>query len=133
MQNKIVVRFNDGRLMKGMTGDFMPNKDLFHLVPMDAPTGAKPVDVPVRELKAVFFVKDYAGNADYHEKKDFEHSRPVPGRKIRVVFKDREVILGTTQGYQPDRPGFFVIPADPRSNNDRCFVVSTATQEVSFV
>jgi hypothetical protein len=133
MQNKIVVRYKDGRLMKGITGDFMPNKDLFHLVPLDASAGAKPLDVPVRELKAVFFVKDYAGNSAYQEKKEFEPARPVPGRKIKVVFTDSEVILGTTQGYQADRPGFFIIPADPQSNNDRCFVLSAATQEVSFV
>ena len=133
MQNKIVVRYNDGRLMKGITSDFMPNRDLFHLVPMDASPGVKPVDVPVRELKAVFFVKDYTGNSGYQERKEFEPAKPVPGRKIKVVFKDSEVIVGTTQGYQPDRPGFFIIPADPRSNNERLYVVSSATQEVSFV
>lgn len=133
MQNKIVVRYTDGRLMKGITGDFMPNRELFHLVPADAPAGAMPVDISVRDLKAVFFVKDYAGDPGYQEMKEFEPSRPVPGRKLKVVFKDREVILGTTQGYQPGRPGFFLIPADPRSNNDRCFVFAAATQEVSFV
>jgi hypothetical protein len=54
-------------------------------------------------------------------------------RKIRVVFADGETLVGTTQGYQPGRPGFFVVPADSGSNNDRCFVVSAATKEVSFV
>ena len=49
------------------------------------------------------------------------------------TFKDGEELLGTTQGYQPDRPGFFVIPADPESNNERCYVVASATEEVSFV
>jgi len=133
MQNKIVARYKDGRLMKGVTGDFMPNRDIFHLVPMDAPPGVKPIDIPVRDLKAVFFVKDYVGNSQYQEKKVFEPAKPVPGRKIKVVFTDSEVILGTTQGYQPGRPGFFIIPADPQSNNERLYVVTAATQEVSFV
>jgi hypothetical protein len=133
MQNKIVARYKDGRLMKGVTGDFMPNRDIFHLVPMDAPPGVKPIDIPVRDLKAVFFVKDYVGNSQYQEKKVFEPTKPVPGRKIKVVFTDSEVILGTTQGYQPGRPGFFIIPADPQSNNERLYVVTAATQEVSFV
>jgi hypothetical protein len=133
MQNKIVVRYTDGRLMKGMTSDFMPNRDLFHLVPMDASPGVKPIDVPVRELKAVYFVKDYAGNSEYQEGKEFEPAKPVPGRKIKVVFKDGEVIMGTTQGYQPGRPGLFIIPADPRSNNERLYVVSASTQEISFL
>jgi hypothetical protein len=50
-----------------------------------------------------------------------------------VVFQDGETLVGTTQGYDPTRPGFFVIPADPASNNDRCFVVTRATKTVSFI
>jgi hypothetical protein len=57
----------------------------------------------------------------------------VAGRKLRIVFKDGEVLVGTTQGYQPGRQGFFVVPADAKSNNERCYVVSAATQEVGFV
>lgn len=63
----------------------------------------------------------------------FSKERPVPGRKIRVVFEDGEVLLGTTQGYDASRPGFFIIPADAASNNERCFVVRIATREVTFV
>jgi small nuclear ribonucleoprotein (snRNP)-like protein len=132
IQNKIVVRYQDGRMMKGFTNDFLPNKDLFHLVPMDAPPGSKPLDVRIPELKAVFFVKAFGGNPQYKDKKEFDVTKPVIGRKIQVTFKDGEFMLGTTQGYQPGRPGFFLVPADPQSNIERCFVVSAATQEVKF-
>ena len=133
IQNKIVVRFQDGRIMKGITSDFMPNKDTFHILPMDALPNVKPLPVAVRELKAVFFVKDFAGDPQYQDKKEFDSTRPVTGRKIKVVFKDGELLIGTTQGYQPGRPGFFVIPIDPNANSDRCFVVSAATNQVSLV
>jgi hypothetical protein len=133
IQNKIVARYQDGRIMKGTTADFMPNRELFHVVPFDAPPGSIPVDVFVKDLKAVFFVKDFEGNAQYTEKKDFDTTKPAAGRKIKVVFKDGEIMTGTTQGYQPGRPGFFIVPADPKSNNDRFFVVSAATREVDFV
>jgi hypothetical protein len=43
------------------------------------------------------------------------------------------VMVGSTQGYQPGRPGFFLIPADTQSNNERCFVVTAAAREVSFL
>jgi len=132
IQNKIVVRYQDGRLMKGFTNDFFPNKDLFHLVPMEAPPGSKPLDVRIPELKAVFFVKEFGGNPQYKDKQEFDLTKPVMGRKIQVTFKDGETLLGTTQGYQPGRPGFFVSPADTQSNIERCFVVSAATKEVKF-
>jgi len=132
-QNKIVAHYQNGQLFKGTANDFFPNKDIFHFVPMDAPPGSKPLELRTTSLKGLFFVKDYLGNPDYHEKKEFDPSKPVVGRKIKVLFKDGELMVGTTNGYQRDRPGFFVIPADPNSNNERCFVVASATTEVSLI
>jgi len=132
IQNKIVARYQDGRVMKGFTRDFMPNKDFFHLLPMDALSDAKPIVISVRELKAVFFVKDFKGNPKYKDIKTIDPNKPVVGRKIKVVFKDGEFLIGTTQGYQPGRPGFFIFSTDPQSNSDRCFVISAATTQVSF-
>ncbi|MGZ3535634.1 MAG: DUF6982 domain-containing protein [Thermodesulfobacteriota bacterium] len=133
IQNKIVVRYQDGRVNKGMTSDFFPDKDMFHFSPANALPEAKPITVSIRELKAVFFVKTLEGNREYKDKKEFEANKTVAGRKIRVIFKDGEVLVGTTHGYQPGRPGFFVHIVDPQSNNERCFVISAATQEVSFI
>jgi len=130
--NKVVVRYQDGRVLKGEIDDFLPNKDTFHLAVLDSP-GAKPLPVQVSELKALFFVKDFAGDPQHVERNEFDPARPVSGRKLKVVFKDGEVLVGTTQGYQPGRPGFFLIPADPASNILRCFVVMAATKEVGFV
>jgi hypothetical protein len=131
--NQIVARFTDGSLTKGFTSDFLPNKDLFHLTPADAGPGAKPLEVRLTGLKAVFFVKDFAGDPHYQDRQDFDAYRIGAGRKLRVRFRDGEVLVGTTQGYLPGRPGFFLIPADPKSNIERCYVVTAATTEVSFV
>jgi len=133
MQNKIVVRYQDGRVKKGMTNDFMPNKDVFHLVPMNSPPDAKPIEISIHDLKAVFFVKDFMGNRNHKEKLTFDPAQPPVGRKIMVVFKDRETLTGTTQGYQPGRPGFFVVPFDANSNTERCYVVSAAAAKISFI
>ncbi|MBP1775681.1 MAG: hypothetical protein H6Q86_1687 [candidate division NC10 bacterium] len=133
IQNKIVVRFQDGRILKGQTGDFLPTKPVFHLTLADAAPDAKPLEVKVAEIKAIFFVKDFAGNRERQKVQEFPAGKPVVGRKIRVVFQDGETLVGTTQGYDATRPGFFVIPADPASNNDRCFVVTRATKQVSFI
>jgi hypothetical protein len=131
MLNKVVARFADGRLLKGSTGDFSPAKDTFHLSPPEP--GASPVTVALRELKAVFFVRDLAGNARYEERKAFDPAKPPPGRRIEVHFRDGEVLVGTTQGYQPGRVGFFLVPADPLTNNERCFILSAAVKQVAFI
>jgi len=133
VQNKIVVHYQDGRILKGNTSDFLPVKPTFRIILIDAPAGTPPVEVYVSEVKAVFFVKDFAGNPEYKEVKVLSRSKPVPGRKITVHFKDGETLVGITRGYDPNRHGFFVIPADHRSNNERCFIVSSATRQISFI
>jgi hypothetical protein len=134
VQNKIVARYQDGRILKGFTTDFLPIKPTFHLTLADAPPSSKPVEVRVADLKAIFFVKDLKGRPQPStDRQEFEPGKAAVGRKIRVAFKDGEILVGTTQGYDPARLGFFVIPADPESNNERCFVVTSATREVSLL
>lgn len=131
MLNKVVARYADGRLLKGSTGDFNPTKEIFHVLPPEP--GAAPVAVAVRDLKAVFFVRDLSGNARYDERKTFDPMKPLPGRRIEVHFRDGEVLVGTTQGYQPERVGFFLVPSDPMANNERCFILAGAVTKVLFV
>jgi hypothetical protein len=133
IQNKIVIRFADGQMLKGITNDFFPNKETFHVSLAGASHGDKPRQISISDLKAIFFVKDFDGNPDYDEKKEFDPGKPILGRKISVLFKDGELLVGTTTGYQPNRAGFFVNPADPNSNAERCFVVSKATSEVKLM
>lgn len=131
--NKVVARFTDGRILKGITADFFQNKETFHLRPASAPENEKPSEINIKELKALFFVRDFDGKPKHVEKKEFEPGQPTPGRKIRVTFKDGESLVGTTTGYTPGRPGFFLVPADGSSNTERCFVISAATRNVSFI
>jgi len=44
--------------------------------------------------------------------------------KVKVEFADGEVIRGTSFGYSRNRKGFFVVPIDPKSNNERIYVVA---------
>ena len=101
-------------------GTFAP---LLRFLPMLWPKGQT-------ELKALFFVRDLAGDPTRRESQKFSADRPALGRKMQVEFPDGETLVGTTQGYQPQRSGFFLVPADSASNNERCFVVSAAALEV---
>lgn len=130
--NRVVARFSDGRMVKGSTSDFVPTKDVFHVAASDTP-GAKPVPIQVKDLKALFFVKDFAGKPDYTPKNEFDEGRASAGRRIKVVFGDGETLVGTTQGYQPNRPGFFMVPADQGVNIERCYVVASSTKEITLL
>lgn len=128
MINKIVVRFADGITIKGTTGDFSPNKNMFHI--QDKNTN-EVIQVFVKDLKAVFFVKDFKGDPTHNENVDIE--RAGLGKKILIDFKDGEQLVGYTQGFSRDRAGFILFPCDPDSNNEKALIVTTATSNISFL
>ena len=132
MQNRIVVRYADGTVIKGTTADFSPGRPSFHVALSASGSAPEVIEILLTQLKAVFFVKDFTGNSTYNEMKTFA-AGAVQGRKIEVEFADGEKLVGTTMGYQPDRPGFFLVPADPKSNNERCYIVKTAVKDVRFL
>jgi len=130
VENKVVVRFRDGRLVKGFTHDFNPNREIFRVT--EAGDGGKVVEVSTSLLKAVFFVKTFEGNKNHRGTDDFtvESLKNIPGLKVKITFSDGEVMYGSTHGYGPERKGFFIFPADKESNNERAFVIVASTDKV---
>jgi hypothetical protein len=126
---RVVAHFTDGKLLKGTTQDFFPNRPRFHLQPVE---GGVPIEIRCRSLKALFFVKEFAGNARRRDLRGFLSSpgETAQGKKIAVRFKDGELLCGYALSYMPDREGFFMFPADGGSNNLRIYVVMSATVEV---
>lgn len=127
--NLVAAHFLDGRVVKGMTQDFVPTRPTFHVMPSD---GARGVLVRIVQLKALFFVKSLDGDAERTDVRGFLDAPPqgIHGRKLAVRFQDTELICGYAQSYAPNRDGFFVFPADPDGNNLRVFVVTAAAVEV---
>src|SRR5258706_794489 len=126
---RVVVRFADGRTLKGSTGDFRPASPRFHLIPAD---GSPVVDVRIAELKAVFFVRDFAGTAARAKLRGFldAPAETARGKKVAVLFRDGELACGYTLTFSPDRAGFFLFPADATSNNLRIYAVTAAAAEI---
>jgi len=127
---KVVIRYANGKLIKGYTNDFFPNKPMFHVRPTESQATDKGVEVYIKELKGVFFVRDFTGNRSYNENKQITEGQQTTGKRVKVTFKDKEALVGTTLGYDPGRPGFFITPIDPQSNNLRIFVVSAAVNNI---
>jgi hypothetical protein len=130
---KVVIRYADGRVVKGHTRDFFPNKSLFHLEVLSDGSDGKVIEVQLPELKAVFFVRDFLGNPSYNERKYFLERQQFTGRKVKVLFKDGELLIGSTVGYDARRQGFFFFPADPETNNLKIYAVTSAIDKIEFL
>jgi hypothetical protein len=134
MQNraKVVVAYLDGRRLKGYTNDFSPIRDQFFLFPdgLDPKPGDRGTPVRVAELKAVFFVKDFAGDPSH---KAAAGAAPLPGKKIEVTFADNEKMIGSSVAYNPRNLGFFMQPADSGANNERIFILNRNVKQVKVL
>ena len=131
--SKIVARYRDGRTLKGTTQNFFPNKPVFH-VNRHGGTGPGDItEVSLDDLKAIFFVRDFAGDPKHVERKQLTPGERSQGRVMEVTCKDGEVIVGTTTGYDQKRPGFFLFPIDPLANNARVFMVNSAVRTARFL
>jgi len=131
--SKIVARYRDGRTVKGTTQNFFPNKPVFHVNRHGGTGSGDLIEVKLAELKAIFFVRDFTGNPKHVERKKPGPGDRPQGRLMEVTCKDGEVIVGTTTGYDPTRPGFFLFPIDPSANNMRVFLVANAVGTARFL
>ncbi len=129
--NKVVVAFLDGRRVRGYVYNFSPIRDAFSVFPKENSPKQDAVEVKMKDLKAVFFVKDFVGNREYQG--DSLPERLQRGRKIEAAFTDGETLLGATEAYHPQKLGFFMFLADPKSNNTRVFVVNKNLRHIKFL
>lgn len=131
MVNKVVARFVDGRTLKGSVFDVSPSSPIVHL------QGDDGVPRPVRmaDLKALFFVKDHVGDPERADRQEFDPADPRQrgARPVQIRFRDGETLAAFCPRYPPTGTFFFVVPADPASNNDRILVNGKAIERMTVV
>jgi hypothetical protein len=130
MEEKVVAHYKNGKTLRGLTQDFQPGTDAFHLLPSEG--GGMPATVRVEELKALFYVKEWgAARRSVERAKKFAMESAL-GKKTVVEFQDGEKIWGFSEGYSRERQGFIFYPADPAENNVRIYVVNSAVRDIRF-
>jgi hypothetical protein len=135
---KVVARFRDGEVVKGYL-DLIPAGDFQSLVegaPAPLPPevdircadSGKSMPLPLRSLKALFFVKTFEGRKEHQEVRFFEKNPPIKGLWVRGMFYDGECFEGIVRNtiHYVVEPGFFLKPPDPHSNNEIFYVVKEA-------
>jgi hypothetical protein len=130
-QNYVVARYRDGRVVKGVTYNFGPQKRGFHVSSLGE-DAEKVFEVLFSELKAVFFVKSLEGSKGLPSLKELseERSEPAGPTKVKITFLDGETLVGTTHGYTVEREGFFILPSEKDTNNLRIFVISSSVKDI---
>lgn len=120
MANQVVARYADGRTLKGTTFDVDPKRPLCHIRTADGTM----VEVQLAELKALFFVRSFAGDPERSDAHEISPSdaRLRGARLVEVRFKDGERITALSMRYPPPTTFFFLTPVDTGGNNLRILV-----------
>jgi hypothetical protein len=129
-RRKAVVAFLDGRRLKGYIYNFSAQKERFRFFFEQDTAQREATDVQMKDLKAIFFARDVVGNSEYTEFQTL--SSQSNGRKAEITFPDGEKMVGTTDAYN-QKVGFFLVPADPRSNNLRVFVITKNATQIRWI
>ena len=130
MEQKVVAHFKDGKTQRGITHDFQPDADAFHLVPSEG--GGIPSTVRLEDLKALFYVRDYGAMRRQVDRSKRFGGGGNPGQKTIVEFRDGERLWGFTEEYSQNSRGFYFIPADPQENNVRVFILNSSVKQIKF-
>lgn len=131
MNNLVVARYLDGKILKGTSLDVDPAKPSFHLRPPDGITA----EVKLKDLKALFFVRSLEGDMARHENHALDPGDPRArgSTAVSLRFPDGERMIGLTNRYPPNRPFFFVVPVDQESNNIRVLVNRSAVKAMDVL
>lgn len=127
MGDKLILRMKDGTMIRCTTR--IPFSAAYEKVTVIDDNG-EVHKIPLNQIKAIFFVKDFMGNPHYKAGKEFTEGSPKAGKTVTVEFEDGEIIKGKALNFNEDKNGFFLYPADPLDNNEKVFVIKSSTKNI---
>jgi hypothetical protein len=97
-------------------------------------TSGNVVAVDLRDIKAVYFVREFS-DSEVMSRKTFTTRPRTEGLWVRLKFKDNEVIEGIMPNDLAQNPaeGFLINPPDLRSNTQRVFVPRASLTSVTVI
>lgn len=124
---KVVVRKMDRDSLNGFVGAHFISDGKVELLN----TAGNVVMIDLREVKGVFFVRDFGDTEDL-TRKTFTTRPRAEGLWVRLKFRDNDIIEGLMQNdlMQVTAEGFTINPPDTRSNTQRIFVPRSALTEM---
>lgn len=115
--HRVVLHTVEGQVMRGLLQD--PDL-LAAAVTLSPQPSAPPEPVAAERLRAIFFMLAPGEKAP----------EPV-GLRVRVTFRDGRQVAGFSSDYDPEAPGFFMVPAESRTNTARIWVYRSAVRQVA--
>jgi hypothetical protein len=115
-EHRVILHTVEGQVKRGAIKDAKLGEPQLNL--QLANGGSE--SLPRERVKALFFMLAPGARAPSTE-----------GDKVRVTFKDGRQVAGFSKDHRGPTSGFFVVPADNRTNTERIFIFRHAVQSIS--
>lgn len=124
---KVVVRKLDRDSINGFVGAQFISDGKLELLN----TAGNVVMIELREVKGVYFVRDF-NDAEDLPRKTFTSRPRAEGLWVRLKFRDNDIVEGLMPNdlMHVQAEGFLINPPDTRSNTQRIFVPRSALTEM---
>ncbi len=98
------------------------------IVPVRIPGAKEPMPIQVREIKAIFVVRSFRGDAKRKGLRFYSHGPAVGSIWVEIQFTDNEIVEGLVENslHHLMGNGFLLSPSDPGSNNIYIYVNKVA-------
>ncbi len=114
-EHRVILHTHEGQVMRGVIRD----ADLWANTIAIEQSGQSE-EVSTERIKAIFFMKAPGGSEP-----------PASGQKIRVTLADGRQVLGFSTDFRSEAPGFFLVPADLRTNTSRIYLFRSAVDLIT--
>ncbi len=122
----IVARYLDGRVIKGNTTDFHPERKTFRVRSADGETQ----EHPAKGMKALFFVQSLEGDPARSDSREFPNLNGLVRSRLWLRFLDGEQMPAWPVSPTLGERGFWVLPADNGSNIEKAYVFRDSLAEI---
>lgn len=127
IQRQTIVRFADGKSIRGVLVSWDIDSPTFEFLPKGAPSLDARMVIEFSELKAVFFIRK---QPRFSGKRFFASDRPSGGRPTEVIFNDGERLEGYMIGEASEwSKRFYIIPKE-RGEAALALVEHSAVQNI---
>jgi hypothetical protein len=113
----VVIHTMEGQVKRGILEDAELDAVVLGLAPQP---GADPEVIQADRVKAIFFMLEPG-----------EPPAAAEGKRVRVTFRDGRQIAGFSPDYSDEGAGFFMVPADTKTNTARIWVYRSAVKAVA--
>jgi hypothetical protein len=115
--HRVVVHTVEGHVKRGVIEDVDLGAPSF---PLAAQPDAGAEAIATDQVKAIFFMLAPG-----------ERPPAADGQRVRVTFRDGRQVAGFSRDYAAGAAGFFMVPADTRTNTGRIWVYASAVKMVA--